>query len=234
MDKIKNFYKNLPKQKRIIFWVAVAVIVLSLLAIGRTIYRATTSKNPTVENYMKLIRSKDPKKRETGVYTIGLYRIKEMADTLENIIKTDPEISVRKVAAWALGTIDINRLVKFLDAQDKDIKEIAMDALIKLDKNNVSYMMERFNNENEEVKRKIIGIAASVKNPSLNEKLMEIAENKDENIEIRISALNILKETGTMDLEGRLNAIYYSDPVSEIKDAAKQTLDFIKNKEKKQ
>ncbi|HOJ31171.1 MAG TPA: hypothetical protein PLP13_03945, partial [bacterium] len=73
MKKIKVFYRGLSQKNRIIFWVCFAVILLSLFAIGRTIYRATTSKNPTIENYMKQIRSKDPAQRETGVYTVGLY-----------------------------------------------------------------------------------------------------------------------------------------------------------------
>ncbi len=116
MRKIIHFYKGLSQKNKIVFWICVAVIVLSLFAIGRTIYRASVSKNPTVEKYTKQIRSKDPSQRETGVYTIGLYRVNEMADALETMIKEDPEIKVKKVAAWSLGRIDINRLVKFLDS----------------------------------------------------------------------------------------------------------------------
>ncbi len=226
------FYRGLSQKNRIIFWICFAVILLSLFAIGRTIYRATTSKNPTIENYMKQIRSKDPAQRQTGVYTVGLYRVKEMADTLENMIKQDPEIKVKRVAAWSLGRIDINRLVKLLDSNDTEIKNIAMDALIKLDKNNVSYMMERFNTEDIETRKKILSTVESLKKPDFNESLMEIAENKDENKEIRFQALNILKDTGTMELEGRLNAIYYNDPDMEMKEAAKHTLESIKQKEK--
>lgn len=233
MSKIINFYKGLSKQNRIIFWICVAVIVFSLFTIFRTVYRATVSKNPEVENYIKQIKSKDPAQRETGVYTIGLYRKQEMVDSLETIIKQDPEIKVRRVAAWSLGRIDINRLVKLLDSNDKEIKEIAMGALIKLDKNNVSYMIERFGHEDIETKKKIIGIIESLKKPELNDKLMEIAENQQENTEIRIAALNVLKETGTMELEGRLNTIFYNDPDTQMKEAAKQTLDFIKGKEEK-
>ncbi|HPO52091.1 MAG TPA: HEAT repeat domain-containing protein [bacterium] len=232
MKKIKVFYRGLSQKNRIIFWVCFAVILLSLFAIGRTIYRATTSKNPTIENYMKQIRSKDPAQRETGVYTVGLYRVKEMADTLENMIHQDPEIKVKKVAAWSLGRIDINRLVKLLDSQDTDIKDIAMEALIKLDKNNVSYMMERFAKEDVETKKKILGVIDTLKKPDFNGSLIEVAENKDENAEIRLQALSILKDTGTMELEGRLNNIYYNDPATEMKEAAKHTLEFIKNREK--
>jgi len=232
MKKIKVFYRGLSQKNRIIFWVCFAVILLSLFAIGRTIYRATTSKNPTIENYMKQIRSKDPAQRETGVYTVGLYRVKEMADTLENMIRQDPEIKVKKVAAWSLGRIDINRLVKLLDSQNTDIKDIAMEALIKLDKNNVSYMMERFAKEDVETKKKILGVIDTLKKPDFNGSLIEVAENKDENAEIRLQALSILKDTGTMELEGRLNNIYYNDPATEMKEAAKHTLEFIKNREK--
>ncbi|MGB9641796.1 MAG: HEAT repeat domain-containing protein [Candidatus Ratteibacteria bacterium] len=232
MNRIKVSYKGLSQKNRIIFWVCVAVILLSLFGIGRTIYRATVSKNPTIENYMKQIRSKDPAQRETGVYTVGLYRIKEMADTLENMIQQDPEIKVKRIAAWSLGRIDVNRLVKLLDSKDTEIKDIAMEALIKLDRNNVSYMMQRFNNENTETKKKILSIVELLKKPDFNENLMEIAENKDENKEVRFQALNILKDTGTIELEGRLNAIYYNDPDMEMKEAAKQTLEFIKNREK--
>ncbi|MCM8817432.1 MAG: HEAT repeat domain-containing protein [Candidatus Omnitrophica bacterium] len=232
MNKVIQFYKGLSQKNKIIFWVCLAVIVLSLFAIGRTIYRATVSKNPTLENYTKQIRSKDPSQRETGVYTIGLYRVNEMADALETMIKEDPEIKVKKVAAWSLGRIDINRLVKLLDSKDREIKEIAMEALIKLDKNNVSYMIDRFKNEDIETKKKIIGILETLKKPEFNEKLMEIAENQQENMEIRLIALNVLKDTGTMELEGRLNAIFYNDPEMQMKEAAKQTLDFIKSKEK--
>ncbi len=233
MNKIIAFYKGLSQKNRIVFWVCVAIIILSLFAVGRTIYRATVSKNPTIENYMKQIRSKDPAQRETGVYTVGLYRVKEMADTLEKIIKEDPEPKIKRVAAWSLGRIDINKLAKLLDSQNKDTKDIAMDALIKLDRNNVSYLMDRFGNEDIETKKKIIGIVDSLKKPEFNDKLMEIAENQQENDEIRLLALDVIKNTGTMDLEGRLNAIFYNDPDMQMKEAAKQTLDFIKNKEKK-
>ncbi|MCX7704701.1 MAG: hypothetical protein N2115_00375 [bacterium] len=233
MKKVNQFYKGLSQKNKIIFWICVAIIVLSFFVIGRTIYRATVSKNPTLENYAKQIRSKDPSQREAGVYTIGLYRVNEMVDTLENIIKQDPEIKVKRVAAWSLGRIDINRLVRFLDSQDKGIKEIAMDALIKLDKNNVSYLMERFGNEDLETKKKIIDIVDSLKKPEFNDKLLEIAENQKEDMQIRIASLDVLKKTGTMELEGRLNAIFYNDPEIQMKEAAKQTLEFIKNKEKK-
>ncbi|MGC8804453.1 MAG: HEAT repeat domain-containing protein, partial [Candidatus Ratteibacteria bacterium] len=141
-------------------------------------------------------------------------------------------IKVKRIAAWSLGRIDVNRLVKLLDSKDTEIKDIAMEALIKLDRNNVSYMMERFNNENTETKKKILSIVELLKKPDFNENLMEIAENKDENKEVRFQALNILKDTGTIELEGRLNAIYYNDPDMEMKEAAKQTLEFIKNREK--
>ncbi|HPP67194.1 MAG TPA: HEAT repeat domain-containing protein, partial [bacterium] len=140
MDKIKNFYNGLNKKNRIIFWITVVIILFSFFSIGKTIHRSTTSKNPKIETYLKQIKSKDIKKREIGVYTVGLYKIKEMADTMENLIKNDPEDNIRRLAAWSLGRIDINRLINLLDSKDKDIKTIAMDALIKLDKNNVSYM----------------------------------------------------------------------------------------------
>lgn len=65
-----------------------------------------------------------------------------------------------------------------------------------------------------------------------NDKIMEIAENTNEDVGIRTMAFNILKDTGTSELEGRLNSIYYNDPSSEMKELAKQTLDVIKNKEK--
>ncbi|MCM8824638.1 MAG: hypothetical protein NC937_00585, partial [Candidatus Omnitrophica bacterium] len=98
--KVIAFYKVLSNRNKTIFWICTAVIILSIFAIGRTIYKATVSKNPTIEKYTRQIRSKDPSQRETGVYTIGLYRVKEMADTLETIIKQDPEIRVKRVAAW--------------------------------------------------------------------------------------------------------------------------------------
>ncbi len=232
MGKIKNFYRSLNKKNRIIFWTTIAVIALSVFSIGKTIYRSTTSKNPTIENYIRQVRSKDVKKREMGVYTAGLYRVKEMADTIENVIKSDPEPRIRRVAAWSLGRIDVNRLVKFLDSEDKDIKEIAMDALIKLDRNNVSFMMDRFQREDIETKKKILDSVQRVKSPVFNDRLMEIAENTSEDTGIRLSALNILKDTGTIELEGRLNSIYYNDPVPEMKELAKQTLDYIRDKEK--
>ncbi|MCM8828876.1 MAG: hypothetical protein NC902_06290, partial [Candidatus Omnitrophica bacterium] len=136
------------------------------------------------------------------------------------------------VAAWSLGNIDIDRLVKFLDSQDGEIRNIAMEALIKLDRNNVSYMMDRFSGEDIETKKKILGIVDSLRKQQFNDNLMEIAENQQENMEIRTMALDVLKHTGTMELEGRLNAIFYNDPEMQIKETAKQTLDFIKNKEK--
>lgn len=92
--------------------------------------------------------------------------------------------------------------------------------------------MERFNTEDIETRKKILSTVESLKKPDFNESLMEIAENKDENKEIRFQALNILKDTGTMELEGRLNAIYYNDPDMEMKEAAKHTLESIKQKEK--
>ncbi len=232
MERIKSFYRNLNKKNKIIFWITFAVILLSIFSIVKTIYRTTTSKNPQVETYLKQIKSKDAEKRQLGVYTAGLYRIKEMVDTLENIIKTDPDLKVRKVAAWSLGRIDINRLVKLLDSQDKDIKEIVMEALIKLDKNNVSYLVERFQHEDNETKKKILDYVHKVKSPMFNDKIMEIAENTSEDVSIRTMAFSILKDTGTPELEGRLNSIYYNDPSLEMKELAKQTLDFIKNKEK--
>ncbi|OQB74544.1 MAG: hypothetical protein BWX89_00486 [candidate division TA06 bacterium ADurb.Bin131] len=232
MERIKNFYRNLNKTNRIIFWITFAVILFSVFSIVKTIYRTTTSKNPQVETYLKQIKSKDAEKRQVGVYMAGLYRIKEMVDTLEDVIKTDPDSKVRKVAAWSLGRIDINRLVKLLDSQDKDVKEITMETLIKLDKNNVTYLMERFKNEDTETKKKILDYVQKVKNPMFNDKIMEIAENTNEDVGIRTMAFNILKDTGTSELEGRLNSIYYNDPSSEMKELAKQTLDVIKNKEK--
>lgn len=92
--------------------------------------------------------------------------------------------------------------------------------------------MERFAKEDVETKKKILGVIDTLKKPDFNGSLIEVAENKDENAEIRLQALSILKDTGTMELEGRLNNIYYNDPATEMKEAAKHTLEFIKNREK--
>jgi HEAT repeat protein len=232
MKKFKHFYNSLNKKQRISFWIAVAVILISLFRIFIVATTSSGNRNPTLQRYLKQINSRDPQQRADGVFMAGQYRIKDALPALEKILTSDKDEKIRRTAAWSIGKIDLQTLARYLDSQDSEVKSIVTETLLRMDKNNVSYLLERFNKEDEPTKTKIIEYVEASGNTSFNEKLMSIGENTDEAIAIRLKALETLGRTGTLDLEGRLNNLYYNDPAPEISKQAKTTLDAIKAAEK--
>jgi len=220
-----EFYKGLDKGKKIIFWVAVAFIFLSILKVS--LWKVKSKKIPTEKKIFKQIYLPDKKKKIEGIYTIGKLKKERYLSEIEKIFKntTDPEI--KRVSAWAIGEIDINKLKSYLDSQNKKDKRIIIETLLKIDKNNIEFLLDRFSQEDLNTKLYIMDFMEKEK---YADKLMDIAEDTDEERVIREKALNMLEKVGKIEYESRLWNLYYNDPDQDIQNIAYKTLKKIEKR----
>ncbi len=225
MEKLKNFYNGLPKKKRIIFWVSIAFIVLSFVEIG--IWKKTRSKIPTKKLYLKKLKSPNLQEKKSAIYGVGVKNMKEAIPALKEIIEKDPDPTLKRIAAYSLGRIDRDKLLGYLSSQNKEIRDIALETLVKLDKKNIDYLIENFDDFDIDMKFKILFYVEKYGKPYYQDKLMNIAENKDENSGIRKKALTLIGKIGNREVENRLWGLYYSEKDEKIKKIVKDVIEKI-------
>ncbi|MCS7180913.1 MAG: HEAT repeat domain-containing protein, partial [bacterium] len=158
-------------------------------------------------------------------------KIKEALPEIEEIFQKDPDEEIKRVCAWSIGQIDFNKLLTYLDSSDRKIKEITFETILKIDKKNIDYLIDRFDKEDTETKLKIL---AYMNSPNYQDKLLKIVENDKEEIPIRKEALNILKEKGNFaEIETSLWALYYNEQNDEMKNYVYQVIKEMQKRSKK-
>ncbi|MCM8804160.1 MAG: hypothetical protein NC833_02765 [Candidatus Omnitrophica bacterium] len=229
MKRIIEFYKGLNQKRKVIFWVAVGIICLSILRVS--IWSAKRNKTPTAKKYIKHIKSQDENEKIYGIYTVGNLKIKEILPEIEEIFQKDQNEQVKRVCAWSIGQIDFNKLLTYLDSSDKKIKDITFETILKIDKKNVDYLIERFDKEDIETKLKILSY---MKSPEYQDKLMKIIENENEDINVRKSALEIVKNVCKWEeIETSLWALYYNEKNDEMKNYVYQVINEMRKRGQK-
>ena len=223
-----EFYKGLDKGKKIIFWVAVAFIFLSILKVSS--WKVKSKKIPTEKKIFNQIYLSDKKKKIEGIYAIGKLKKERYLPEIEKIFKNTTDPDIKRVSAWTIGVIDINKLKGYLDSQNNEEKRIIIETLLKIDKNNIDFLVDRFSKENKDTKFYIMNFMEKEK---YADKLMDIAEDKDEEIVIREKALSLLEKVGKSEYEPRLWNLYYNDPDQDIQKAANKTIEEIEKRGKK-
>jgi len=226
MEKLKDFYDKLPKNKKIVLWISVAVIILSIISVPIRI--SSRKEKITTKTYLKNLKSPDKYEKRDAILAVGIVKLKEAIPILEEIMEKEPEF--KELAARSIGKIDFNKLLSMLESKNKEVKFAAMDAIIGIDKENISYLLEKFPEEDTETKLKILSF---MKNEKYQEKVLSLAENQKEPVEVRKKCLEILKEIGTESIETRLWGITYKDSDEGVKNLAKETIEYIRGKEKK-
>jgi len=224
---IIEFYKGLNKGKRIILWVAVAFIFLSILRVS--LWKVKSKKIPTEKKIFKQIYLPEKKKKIEGIYAIGKLKEERYLPEIEKIFKNTTDPDIKRVSAWAIGVIDINKLESYLDSQNKEEKRIVIETLLKIDKNNIDLLVDRFSKEDKETKLYIMDFMEKGK---YADKLMDIAEDTDEETVIRRKALSLLEKVGKSEYEPRLWNLYYNDPDQDIQKAAYKTIKAIEKRGK--
>lgn len=229
MKKIIEFYKGLNQKRKIVFWVAISIIFLSILRVS--VWASKRNKTPTAKKYIKHIKSKDKNEKIYGIYTVGNLKIKEVLPDIEEIFQKDQNEEIKRVCAWSIGQIDFNKLLTYLNSSDKTIKNITFETILKIDKKNIDYLIERFDKEDTETKIKILSY---MKSPEYQDKLMKIVENENEDINVRKSALDIVKNIGKLEeIETSLWALYYNEKNDEMKNYIYQVIKEIQKGVKK-
>jgi len=229
VEKIVEFYRNLNKQKRIILWVCIGIIFLSILRIP--ISRAKNSRIPTAKTFIKQLKSENEKEKIDGIFSIGKLKIKEALPEIEDIFQKDPDPKVKRYCAWSIGQIDFNRLLTYLDSKDKTIKDITIETLLSIDKKNIEYLINRFEKEDTETKLKILSFMNSY---VYQDKLLKIMEDKNEEISVRKKALEILKDVGKWEeIEVSLRALYYEEENGEIRNLINEVIKEFQKRSKK-
>ncbi len=223
-----EFYKGLNEKKKIIFWVAISIIFLSILRVS--VWKVRTKKTPTIKKIFKQIYLPDKKKKIEGIYAIGKLKKEKYLPEIEKIFKRTTDPDVKRVSAWAIGVIDINKLKSYLESQNKEEKEVVIETLLKIDKNNIDFLVDRFSKEDKDTKLYIMDFMEKEK---YADKLMYISEDKDEEKEIREKALSMLEKIGRSEYEPRLWNLYYNDTDKDIQKAAYKTIKAIEKRDKK-
>jgi len=223
-----EFYKGLDKKKKIIFWVAVAFIFLSILKVS--LWRVKSKRIPTEKKIFKQIYLPDKKKKIEGIYAIGKLKKERYLPEIEKIFKRTTDPDIKRVSAWTIGVIDINKLKSYLDSQNNEEKRIIIETLLKIDKDNIDFLVDRFSKEDKDTKLYIMDFMEKEK---YADKLMDISENTEEEKDIREKALSLLEKVGKSEYEPRLWNLYYNDPEEEIQKAAYKTIKAIEKRGKR-
>lgn len=229
MEKIKNFYNSLPQKKKIIFWVSIFFIIFSFLEIG--IWKKTRRKILTEKFFLKKLKSPNPQERKLAIYGVGVKKMKEAVPVLEEIIEKEKDPQLKRVAAYSLGRIDNDKLIKYLSSQNKEVRDIALETLVKLDKKNIDYLLENFDDFGKDIKFGILSYVERYSKSSYQDKLMDIVEDREENIGIRKKALSIIGKIGNKNLVERLWDLYYSEEDENMKEEIKNVIKKIKGGE---
>lgn len=225
---ITEFYKGLDKTKKIIFWIAIGIIFLSVLNVF--IWKAKIKKLPTEKKIFKQIYLPDKKKKIEGIYAIGKLKKEKYLPEIEKIFESTDDPEIKRVSAWAIGKIDINKLKGYLDSQNKKDKRLIIETLLKIDKNNIDFLVDRFSEEDKDTKLYIMSFMEKEK---YADKLMDIAEDTDQQQDVRIKALDILKKVGKSEFEPRLWNLYYNDSDEVVQREAYKTIKEIEKRGKK-
>jgi len=228
MDRIRDFFKTLENRKALFIWICAAVILLSLLRFSLWATRKSRATGPRA--YMKQLHSSSPQEKKYALYTLGQTGVKSAIPEIEQIVKEEPDVEIKRVAAWSLGTLDKEKLIAVLDSPQKEVKYIVMETLMKLDKKNIGFLVERFPGEDAETKQKILSYMESAGPSVFHEELIRIAEKNDEDRDVRKRCLEMLKTIDISDIENRLWNLYYNDADEEIKKIA---YDVIQGKNRK-
>lgn len=220
--KIKDIWENTEGRKRIFIVACTAIILLSLIRFSVWFARKHRSSGPSV--YLKQLESKNTEEKKYAIYTLGQTGVVSAIPELEKILKEDPNLDIKRVAAWSLGTLDKNKLLALVDCPDKDVKYIVMETLMKMDKGNIEYLVKKFSEQDEDIKQKILSYIEYAAPHSYQEQLIEIAEKTQEPLGIRKKSLEMLKTRDIQEIENRLWNLYYNDPNDEIKKTVYETI----------
>ncbi len=231
MEHLKDFYSKLSNKKKIVFWVSLFFILFSIIrVIG---WQAGKGGVPGPRDYIKKLASGSPEVRKFAMYEVGRLELKSAVPHLIKIVKEDADLSMKRTAATSLGRIDKEQLVALLNETGKDIKYIAMEVLIRLDKENISLIMERFPEEDSETKAKILSYVGSA-GIEYKDTLLNIAEDTKEDVQIRETALQIVgKYDIDAETESRLWNLYYNDQEDKIKEIAYSLIKERRGNDKK-
>lgn len=228
MEKIKKYFEGLNKKQRIIVYAAIAIIVLMVLRVA--VWKATQKNIPTTRKYIRQIESKNKNQQLAAIFNLGRTNSKEALPGLEEVLLNDPDEHTKVVAAWSIGSIDKTKLVELLKTDNRQVKLIVMDTLIKMGRENLEYIFGMLHDTDTAVRTAALGYIENFGGTGYNEKLLALAEKTDENLQLRLACLSVLQKTGTPDLEPRFSNLYYNDKNDEIKKAAKETIDGLTKK----
>ena len=228
MEKLKEFYGKLSQKRKIIFCVCIAVVFLSVLRV--IVWKVKKGNMPTARTYMRELRSSNKEEQIMGIFGVGVTNNKKAIPVLEQIIKEESDLRVKRAAISSLGKLDKNKVIDILNGDNNKAKLLAMEALITMDKENISLIFSKFPDQDEETKTGMLTLLEKMKNPEYQDHFIHIAENRSEPVGVRAKALSILKDTGSRDVENRLWNIYYSDSNEKMKKLAKETIKAIKER----
>ncbi len=230
MENIKDFYAKLPQNKRIVFWVTIIVIVLSLFRFG--LWVGLKNKKPTPKRYLKELHSRNKDARLNAIYACGVLGLKDTIAELVEILETDPDARVKRMAAASIGRLDQDKLFEIFNSQNKQVKEIALETLVRLDRKNVVKLFAGITGEDKDTQLKLLEYAATLNEPELNEKILSLAEETEKPLDLRLKCLELLKTKGTAEMEGRLLNLMYNDPEEEVKKLTKEVIASIRGGKK--
>jgi HEAT repeat protein len=226
MEKIKSFFRKLNKRQRILAYVAIGLAVITFLHLF--IWNITRSNLPTQRALLKQIKTGNKYEKIAAIYGLGTTNNKRLIPVFVKILMTDTEPEVKATSAWAIGNTDKNKLIELLQTDNVDVKLIVMDTLVKMGKENIDDIVQQLDDKNLSVKTYVIGCMEKYPDPKYNEKILSVAQNPSEDINIRLGCLDILKTTGTSSMESELSALSSNDSNEGIRNKAKEVVEEIR------
>ena len=229
MEKVKRFYRGLSPKRKMVFWVCIGIVSISVIRIG--VWQATKGVSTNPRQYLKKLYSQEPSERKLAMYMLGISGIKQSLPELEKILKEDRAPDIKRTAAWSIGKLNMEKLISLFDSTEKGTKDIVMETLLNLDKNNIYTLLKKFPAEDMDTKVKILTYAEKSKDKNVYKEVLKIGEAKEEAIPIRKEALEIAaKNIPFSDIESTLWNLYYNDPEQEIKEFSYTLIKELKEK----
>lgn len=226
-ERFGELYEKVEEKKKVFLCVCAALILLS----GLRFFSWATRRARTAGTraYIQQVRAGSPEEKKYALFALGQSGNERAAPEVAQALEKDSRDDVKRVAAWSLGLLDTEKLASYLSSGDRDIREIVMETLMKLDASgNIGYLLARLEHEDREGRLRILGYMDSADKAGFASEILRIAENTREDADVRKKALEMLKTRDIEMFENRLWNIYYNDSHEGVRETARSVIQGIR------
>lgn len=156
----------------------------------------------TVQALISAVSDENSIVREQAVSSLGKVGDPSATDALVLALKYDAQYDVREIAAWALGLLGNDKailpLIDALGDEEIEVRDNAIEALIRISKSHQSHLIEALNRDNEHIQCGVIEILGTLSITSHKSMLIELLSHKNDRV--RTCAIQGLRQFKSIEL----------------------------------